>query len=158
MKKKIIVSIIVIVLCLSIYILATIVVPVAWFSNRTKEWKKYAKHVESKSMTAIHERLEMTPNEYQELREKLLLEKWSDATDMAKLNVSEYTLSPELFTETERNGEREAFYRHEGKDVFLHVSDNICWETLAVVVHEDVVYLEYEAKLSIAWVPFSTVH
>ena len=122
-------------------------IPYLEYIKETKRLDKYsAKKCES-SFTRVTKRIELSREEYEALKEELLSEGWSDATENIYGEIDE--LSRSYFTDEERTGDREKLIRIKKNVINLPAMDRPCiFEELFVVIKDDKVYLQFDVFIS----------
>lgn len=155
--KKIRCSVFIVLIILVLFFVAFAYVrPLYHFRKQAGVFREYVKRTEKKSLTKVHQRLEMSPSDYQKLKGEVF-SSWKDSSDWICPSIDE-SGKYVIFTEDELNGTQEAYMSTWDVHVPLHLSDNSGYEYVIAVVHDDIVYLEYEAYIDIAWYPFGKVH
>lgn len=124
-------------------------VPLRAFRKETQKFDQYVTKVKEDAPETIRKRLEMSVEEYNKLKEEVLSE-WGDLPVSTYFPTDGSVLSADLFTEEERSGRKEAFINYFKCDGLFGITGNMVYEELAVNIHEDIVYLEYNAEIYMA--------
>ena len=152
MKKKLIVLVSVLLFVGVIYMILRIAgyyVPLKAFKKETQKFDQYVTEIKEDTSDKKRKRLEMSVEEYNRLKEDMLTE-WGDFPVIWFNPTPGSVLGKDLFTEEERSGQAEAFIRSYECDGLFGVTSNMVHERLAVNIHEDIVYLEYNAEIYMA--------
>ena len=152
MKKKLIVLALIILFAGVIYMFFRIAgryVPLRAFKKETQKFDQYVTKVKEDEPEKKRKRLEMGVEEYSKLKEEVL-STWGKAPADSSLPVQGFVLGADLFTEEERSGRKEAFINYFKCDGLFGITGNMVYEELAVNIHEDIVYLEYNAEIYMA--------
>ena len=152
MKKKVIVLALIIlfagVTCM-FFRIAGRYVPLRAFGKETQKFDQYVTKVEEDAPEKKRKRLEMSVEEYNRLKEDTLSE-WGELPVIWFNPTKGSVLGEDLFTEEERSGQNEAFTKSYKCDGLFGITGNMVYEDLAVNIHEDIVYLEYNAEIYMA--------
>ncbi|MCR5375592.1 MAG: hypothetical protein K6E71_02455 [Lachnospiraceae bacterium] len=152
MKKKWIVLGVIILVAVAVFVFLRIAghdVPLRKFEKETQKFDQYVTEVKEDAPEKKRKRLEMSVEEYSRLKEEVL-STWGKAPADSSLPVQGFVLGEDLFTEEERSGQIEAFDRDYKCDGLFGITGNMVYEELAVNIHEDIVYLEYNAEIYMA--------
>ena len=150
-KKRIVFGLIVllVVVIVAFILIAGRYVPLRHFEKETQKFDQYVTKVKEDAPEKKRKRLEMSVEEYNRLKEEMLSE-WSEVPANSIVPVNKYVLGEDLFTEEERSGQKEAFDRDFKCDGLFGITGNMVYEELAVNIHEDIVYIEYNAEIYLA--------
>ena len=142
MKRKIIVVVLILIALAFgvIYAYEAKIVPDRKFQRDTGVFDSYATVIATKEANYIHERLEMSVEEYKKLKQSFG-EKWNEESP------KDVQIDKNMFSEEERNGACEVYCAKSSASVPIGLAKHSCWETLIVVIHEDKVYAEYIAEM-----------
>lgn len=154
-KKRIIMIVFIVVLILLVSCVISYFIPISSFRRNVNQYKKYVVLEEEHTLTRVRQRLEMSPEEYREMKQQLISEGWQcySIKQTGSLAIPQYyreshTLSTDVLTEQ---------YSCDmlGHDYSIKalLSSNSASETLEVVILEDVVLVEYRATLHLPFFP-----
>ena len=113
------------------------------FKDRTERFAKYVTKVDEKSTSKVHERLEMTPEEYRRMKRQLEDDRWETARNI--------TPDEKLFAKEELEGTYETMCSKGCRILPIPISfvPHTVTEQLTAIVNaeRDVVYLEYTSTV-----------
>ena len=124
-------------------------VPLRHFEKETQKFDQYVTKVKEDAPEKKRKRLEMSVEEYNRLKEDMLSE-WDELQMILNNPTKGSVLGADLFTEEEKSGRQEAFIRDFKCDGLFGITGNMVYERLAVNIHEEIVYLEYNAEIYLA--------
>lgn len=154
-KKRIIVIVFIVVLILLVSCVISYFIPISSFRRNVNQYKKYVVLEEEHTLTRVRQRLEMSPEEYREMKQQLISEGWQcySIKQTGSLAIPQYyreshTLSTDVLTEQYSCDTIGKFY-----GIKALLSSNSASETLEAVILEDVVLVEYGATLNLPLFP-----
>lgn len=154
-KKRIILIALILVFFLLVSCVTAYLIPISSFRRNVNQYKKYLVLEEEHTLTRVRQRLEMSPEEYREMKQQLISEGWQcySIKQTGSLAIPQYyreshTLSTDVLTEQYSCDTIGKFY-----GIKALLSSNSASETLEVVILEDVVLVEYGATLHLPFFP-----
>ena len=131
------------------YFIVHYAIPYLAFVKESKRLDAYSTETCEKYFTGVTKRVEMSKEDYLALKEELLSEGWTDATEHMYLENGLDELSRSYFTDAERIGEKEKLIRiSDTTNKLPSLSYASMYETIKVVIQDNKVYIEFYVFLS----------